>query len=79
MNYGANNNNGTSRRFLCCLATSNDENVIAAAKFDKCHYFDHISSDGPELYFDLYVILLFIEVFLFGTKTLCMIHLFRAI
>ena len=62
--------NGSSGGFLCCLATSNDEIVIILAMFDKCPYFDHISSGDHMLYFGLYDILLFIEVLWFGTKTL---------
>ena len=33
---------------------SNDENVIISAMFDKCPYFDHISSGDHMLYFGLY-------------------------
>ena len=79
VNHRANSKNVSSRGFLCCLATSNDENVITSAKFDKCHYFDHIFSGDPMLYFGLYVTSLFIEAFWFGTKILCMIQRIWAI
>ena len=75
VNQRDNYKNGSSRGFVGCLATSNDKNVIIAAKFDKCPYFDHLSNRDPGLYCGLYVILLFIEVFWFGTKPLCMIRL----
>ena len=78
MNHGDKYKNISSRGCVCCLATSNDENVIISAKFDKRLLFDHITSRDYSFYFGLYVILLFIEIFSFEPKTLCMIHLLWA-
>ena len=69
MNHGDKYKNISSRGSVCCLATSNDENVIILAKFDKRPSLDHIASRDYRLYFGLYVILLFIEVFSFEPNT----------
>ena len=49
--HGANYKNGSSCGFLFCLATSSDENAITSAKFDNCHYFDHMHVSSGDLQF----------------------------
>ena len=77
MNNLRNYKTNSTRGCLCCLATSNNKNVIISVIFDKLPYFGHISSKGPTFDFGLYAILLLIEVFWFITITFNMFRLLR--